>query len=74
MVDEHGIAIEEILARVQHAARRRGAHRRAGRRGDVHAAVRIAGLAVEDAPQPEELERRPGSGARRRSEGGAASL
>ncbi len=37
--------------------------RRAGRRGDVHAGMRIARLAVEEPSQPEAARARPGTGA-----------
>jgi hypothetical protein len=53
VIQPDGLAVEEIVARVDHPPRQGRHHRRAGGRGDVHAAVRGAGLAVEDAPQPE---------------------
>src|SRR3569623_846409 len=53
VIDEHGVAIEEVIARRDHAARCRRAHRTARGRGNVEASVRIARQAVEDAPQPE---------------------
>lgn len=53
MVDEYGVAIEEIIAGGDHRSVRRRAHRRTAGGGDVQAAVRIARLAVEKAPQPE---------------------
>ncbi len=53
VVDEHGVAVEEEIPRVEHAAGCRTADRRAGRGGDVHAAVRIARLVVEEPSQAE---------------------
>ena len=51
MVQPHCAAVEEIVARVNHSARQRRHDGRAGRGGNVHAAVRIAGLPVEHPPQ-----------------------
>jgi hypothetical protein len=62
MVDDHLVAGEEVVARVEHGAAGRGQHRRAGRCRDVHAAVRIARAAVEEPPQAE----RAGARSRRR--------
>ena len=53
MVQPHRVAVEEVVAGVDHAARSRRDHRRALGRSDVHAAVRVARLAVEHPPQPE---------------------
>jgi hypothetical protein len=53
VVQPHGAAVEEIVARVNHLARQRRHDGRAGGGGNVHAAVRIARLAVEHPPQPE---------------------
>src|ERR1700760_4976457 len=47
MVDEDGVAVEEEFARVHHGACDGDVHRSTDRRGDVHAAVRIARFAVE---------------------------
>ncbi|MPN55346.1 hypothetical protein SDC9_203028 [bioreactor metagenome] len=53
VVQPHGAAVEEIVPRVDDPARQRRHHGRARGRGNVHAAVRIARLAIEHAPQPE---------------------
>ncbi len=53
MIDDHGVAVEEVVARIDDRAVRGGQYRCAGRRRDVHARVRIAGLAVEHAAQAE---------------------
>lgn len=53
MVQPHGVAVEEVVADVDHAPGGRGAHRGAGGRGDVHAGMGAACLAVEDAAQAE---------------------
>jgi tRNA-dihydrouridine synthase C len=62
MVEPDGVAIEEVVADVDHPARGRAQHRGADRGSDVHAAVRVAGLAIEDAPQAEGTGAPPGSG------------
>jgi len=41
---------------------------------DIHAAVRIAGLAVEDLREPNELLRGPGTGAGKSSDSGGGSV
>ena len=46
----HRVAVEKELAGVDHNAGGRGANRRTCIGGDVHAAVRFARLAVENAP------------------------
>ena len=53
MVQPHGVAVEEVVAGVDHLAGKRRDDRRAGGGGDVHAAVRIARLAIEHAAQSE---------------------
>ncbi|MNX57771.1 hypothetical protein D3C86_885940 [compost metagenome] len=53
VVDPDGAAVEEVVAGVDHLAGQRRAHGRAGAGCDVHAAVRIARLAVEHAAQAE---------------------
>jgi len=49
VIDQHGIAIEEITAGVDHAAAGGRVHRRSEGRGNVHAGVRVTRFAVEDA-------------------------
>ena len=51
VVQPDGVAIEEIVAGVNHHTVCCGQHWRALGGGDVHAAVWIASLAVEDAAQ-----------------------
>ena len=53
MVEPDRLAIEKVIATVDHPACRRGDDGRAHTCGDVHAAVRVARLAVEDAPHAE---------------------
>ena len=53
MVQPHGAPVEEVVVHVNHLARQRRHDGRARGGGNVHAAVRIARLAVEHAPQPE---------------------
>src|SRR3569832_689671 len=53
VVDEHGVAVEEVIAGRDHASRRGCAHAAPGRGGDVAAAVRGARQAVEDAAPAE---------------------
>jgi tRNA-dihydrouridine synthase C len=53
VVEPDGVAVEEVVADIDHLAGRRAEHGRADRRGDVHAAVRIARLAIEDTAQAE---------------------
>ena len=53
VVDEHRIAIEEIIPGIGHHASGRRPDRRAGADGDIEPGVRVARLAVEDAAQPE---------------------
>ena len=53
VVEEHGVAVEEIIAGVDHDAGRGRDHHRARGRGDVEPAVRRARLVVEEAPQAE---------------------
>src|SRR5271163_1123348 len=53
VVDEYRIAVEEELARIDHCAGYRYLHGGAAGRRDIHAAVRIAGFAVEDAARAE---------------------
>ena len=53
VIDEHRIAVEKKLARVDDRAGDGHYHRRAGRGRNVHAAVRIARLAVEYAAHAE---------------------
>ena len=51
VIEDHRVAVEEEVARVDHASIGGGPHRRAGVGGDVHAPVRIARLVVEYAPR-----------------------
>ena len=53
VVEPDRAAVEEIVAHVDHAAGQRRDDGGARRCGDVHAAVRIAGLTIEDAAQAE---------------------
>ena len=53
MVQPDRAAVEEIVAHIDHLAGQRCTHRRSGGGGNVHAAVRIARLAVEDTAQAE---------------------
>ena len=62
VVQPDGVAVEEIVARVDDVSRQRCVHRRAGSGSDVHAAVRVACLAIEDASQA----KRAGAPAQRR--------
>ena len=47
MIDEDGVAVEKILACIDHGTGDRHMNGRTGGRGDVHARMRIARLAVE---------------------------
>ncbi len=51
VVDEDAVAIEEVIAGVDDFSISSRFDRRAGRRRDVHACVRVARLVVENAPQ-----------------------
>ena len=51
VVEDHRVAVEEIVADVGDLCRSRRLDRRAGRGGDVHAGVRTARLVVEEAAQ-----------------------
>jgi len=53
MVEPDRLAIEEVVAAVDHAAGCRGEYGRAHGCSDVHAGVRVARLAVEHPAQPE---------------------
>ena len=53
VIDDHGVAVEEIVAGVHHGACGSAQDRGAGGRRDVHACVGIAGFPVEHAAQPE---------------------
>ena len=53
VVQEHGLAIEEIISHQRHHASGRRLDRRAGRHGEIQPGMRIALFAVEDAPQAE---------------------
>ena len=53
MVQPHGVAVEKIVSGVDHPCSQWREYGRAGRCRNVHAAVWIAGLAVEHAAQPE---------------------
>src|SRR5690606_23197638 len=53
VIQENGLAIEKIIAHEDDLARGRRAHRRACRRGEIQPRMRVAGLPVEIAPQPE---------------------
>src|SRR3569832_1452666 len=59
VVDEHGVAVEEVIAGRDHASRRGCAHEAPGRGGDVEAAVRGARQAVDDAAQAERAAQGP---------------
>jgi len=60
VIDQHGVAVEEITAGVDHPAAGGGVHCGAGRGGDVHAGMRIARLVVEDAARAERTGAHPG--------------
>jgi len=51
VVNENRLAIEKIIAGVDHHTRRRRNDRRARGGGDVHAGVRVARLIIEHASQ-----------------------
>jgi len=53
VVDEHGIAVEEIIADGGHPSRRRGMDGCPGVGGDIQATVGIARFTIEDAAQSE---------------------
>jgi len=53
MIDDDRIAIEEIVANRCHFASSRRNDGGAGRGGDIHTAMGIAGLIIEDAPRAE---------------------
>src|SRR5689334_20433784 len=53
VIEKKGVAIEEEFPRVDYATIRRCFHRRADRRGDVHASMRIAGFIIEKTAQSE---------------------
>ena len=53
VIHKDRLAIEKLITRVDHRTRERRPHRRADRCGDVHAAVWIARLAVENAAHAE---------------------
>ena len=53
VIDEHAVAVEEVLAHVNNATVGRCMDERPGWRRDVHAAVGFARLAVEEAAQAE---------------------
>ena len=62
MVQPDGATVEEVVPHIHHLARQRCHDGRAGGGGNVHAAVRIARLAVEDAAQAEAAGAAPGAG------------
>ena len=51
VVEDHGVAVEEVVTGVEHPAVGGRMDRRALVRGDVHAAVRVTRLVVKDAPR-----------------------
>ena len=51
MVNEYGLAVEKIITDLRHGPRQRRRYRRADRPGNVEAAMRLARLVVEVAPQ-----------------------
>ncbi len=53
VVDEHRIAVEEVVADQDHLARRRRLDGGAGTDREIEAGVGVALLAVEEAAQPE---------------------
>src|ERR1700683_958838 len=52
VIDDHCVAIEEVVPGIHHTPVGRCVHRRTGVGGDIHAAVRVARLIVEYAPRP----------------------
>ena len=59
VVEEHREPVKEIIAGLEHGARRRRGDRGPRGRGDVHAAVRLPRLVVQEASQPETAGRAP---------------
>ena len=52
MIHKHRIAIKEVMTRFDYMSSRWSMNRRAGGGSDIQTAVRLAGLAIEVAPQP----------------------
>lgn len=53
VIQQDGVAVEEIIARRHNFARRRGDDWLSFISGDIESAVRVSGLVIENSPQSE---------------------